>query len=243
MAFNDRIKEARLASGLTQEQVADKIGIAKSTLTGYEKGNREPSIPTVKKLMDILNVDANFLYQDEMTELRQVDETYYSKIEQEVIKKYRCLDNRGRELVDIVLDKEYRYSTESPREFIMLEEAPLRPRYPRLASAGTGQYVFDDIPPEMVRIDDDYEDSDFVIGVNGDSMEPTYHDYDDLIVKKQPKVNIGEIGIFMINGEAFVKEFKGDRLHSHNPNYEDIILNENMDIHCIGKVIGKRKLK
>lgn len=243
MAFNDRIKEARLASGLTQEQVADKIGIAKSTLTGYEKGNREPSIPTVKKLMDILNVDANFLYQDEMTELRQVDETYYSKIEQEHIKKYRCLDNRGRELVDMVLDKEYRYSTESPREFIMLEEAPLRPRYPRLASAGTGQYVFDDIPPELIEIDEDYVDSDFVIGVNGDSMEPTYHDYDDLIIKKQPKVNIGEIGIFMINGEAFVKEFKGDRLHSHNPNYEDIILNENMDIHCIGKVIGKRKLK
>lgn len=241
MAFNDRIKEARLASGLTQEQVADKIGIAKSTLTGYEKGNREPSIPTVKKLMDILNVDANFLYQDEMTELRQTDETYYSKIEQEVIKKYRCLDNRGREAVDLLLDKEYRYSTESPREFIMLEEAPLRPRYPRLASAGTGQYVFDDIPPELVEIDEDYVDSDFVIGVNGDSMEPTYHDYDDLIVKKQPKVNVGEIGIFMINGEAFVKEFKGDRLHSHNPSYEDIILNENMDIHCIGKVIGKRK--
>lgn len=243
MAFNDRIKEARLASGLTQEQVAEKIGIAKSTLTGYEKGNREPSIPTVKKLMDILNVDANFLYQDEMTDLRQTDDSYYSKSEQEVIKKYRCLDNRGREAVDLLLDKEYRYSTESPREFIMLEEAPLRPRYPRLASAGTGQYVFDDIPPEMVRIDDEYEDSDFVIGVNGDSMEPTYHDYDDLIVKKQPKVNIGEIGIFMINGEAFVKEFKGDRLHSHNPNYEDILLNENMDIHCIGKVIGKRKLK
>lgn len=243
MAFNDRIKEARLASGLTQEQVADKIGIAKSTLTGYEKGNREPSIPTVKKLMDILNVDANFLYQDEMTELRQTDETYYSKIEQEVIKKYRCLDNRGREAVDLLLDKEYRYSTESPREFIMLEEAPLRPRYPRLASAGTGQYVFDDIPPEMVEIDEAYTDSDFVIGVNGDSMEPTYHDYDDLIVKKQPEVNIGEIGIFMINGEAFVKEFKGDHLHSHNPKYADILLNENMDIRCIGKVIGKRELK
>lgn len=166
-----------------------------------------------------------------------------TQIEEEHLKKYRCLDNRGRELVDMVLDKEYRYSTESPREFIMLEEAPLRPRYPRLASAGSGQYVFDDIPPELVEIDEDYVDSDFVISVNGDSMEPTYHDYDDLIIKKQPKVSIGEIGIFMINGEAFVKEFKGDRLHSHNPNYADIILNENMDIRCIGKVIGKRELK
>lgn len=239
MAFNDRIKEARLASGLTQEQVADKIGIAKSTLTGYEKGNREPSIPTVKKLMSILNVDANYLYQDEMLNSNQ-SELFYSLTEQEHIKKYRSLDNRGRELVDMVLDKEYRYATESPREFLMLEEAPYRPRYERLASAGTGQYVFDDIPPEMVQIPEEFIDSDFVIGVNGDSMEPTYHDYDDLIVKKQLKVNDGEIGIFMIDGEAFVKEFRGDRLHSHNPEYDDIMLNEYMDIRCIGKVIGKR---
>ena len=141
---------------------------------------------------------------------------------------------------DVYKRQEYRYATESPREFLMLEEAPYRPRYERLASAGTGQYVFDDIPPEMVQIPEEFIDSDFVIGVNGDSMEPTYHDYDDLIVKKQLKVNDGEIGIFMIDGEAFVKEFRGDRLHSHNPEYDDIMLNEYMDIRCIGKVIGKR---
>lgn len=50
MSLNDRIKEARLQNGMTQEQLADKIGVAKSTLTGYEKGNREPNIPTLRKL-------------------------------------------------------------------------------------------------------------------------------------------------------------------------------------------------
>ena len=48
MSLNDRIKEARLRNGMTQEQLADKIGVAKSTLTGYEKGNREPNIPTLE---------------------------------------------------------------------------------------------------------------------------------------------------------------------------------------------------
>ena len=67
MAFNDRLKEARNNAGLTQEQLAKKLGLAKSTITGYEKGTSEPNMITVKNLMDILKVDANYLWQDEMT--------------------------------------------------------------------------------------------------------------------------------------------------------------------------------
>ena len=51
MAFKDRLKEARLTKGLTQEQIAEKIGVAKSTFTGYEKGNSEPNMLTVSKIM------------------------------------------------------------------------------------------------------------------------------------------------------------------------------------------------
>lgn len=134
------------------------------------------------------------------------------------------------------------YKPETFKEFVILDTIPY---YGRIASAGTGQYVFDDIPPEMIELEKDMNSTqvDFAIGVNGDSMEPTYRDGDTVLIKKQDKINKGEVGIFMINGEAYVKEFKGDKLHSHNPNYVDIILNENMDIRCIGKVIGKRELK
>ena len=38
MAYQDRIREARNAVGMTQEQLANKLGIATSTLNGYEKG-------------------------------------------------------------------------------------------------------------------------------------------------------------------------------------------------------------
>ena len=37
MAFIDRLKEARLQKGFTQEQIAEKIGVAKSTYTGDER--------------------------------------------------------------------------------------------------------------------------------------------------------------------------------------------------------------
>ena len=81
--FNDRLKEARLSSGLTQEQLANEIGVAKSTVTGYEKGNSEPNMVTVQRIMETLNVDANFLWQDEMKNTTQL---VISMSEKELIK-------------------------------------------------------------------------------------------------------------------------------------------------------------
>lgn len=102
MAIKDRIKEARLKNGYTQEQLAQIIGVAKSTLAGYELGSREPSIVTIIKIMQATGVDANYLWQDEMDFPIQV-----SYVEMEHINKYRNLDDHGREMVDFVLDAEY----------------------------------------------------------------------------------------------------------------------------------------
>ena len=64
MALEDRIKEARKNNGLTQQQAAGLIGVAKSTWAGYESGNSTPDIDKIVKIMDVLNVDANYLWQD-----------------------------------------------------------------------------------------------------------------------------------------------------------------------------------
>lgn len=105
MAFKDRIKEARLNNKLTQEQLAEKIGVAKSTLAGYEKGNREPNLETTIKIMTVLGIDANYLWQDEMDFPMKV-----SYEEMEHIEKYRYLDDHGREMVDFTLEKEWERS-------------------------------------------------------------------------------------------------------------------------------------
>lgn len=64
--FKDRLREARRLAKLTQGQLAEQIGVATSTLTGYEKGNSEPDMKKIEKIMSALGVDANFLWQDEM---------------------------------------------------------------------------------------------------------------------------------------------------------------------------------
>ena len=108
MAFYDRLKESRIKSGLTQEQLAEKLGVAKSTLSGYESGNREPTIATIAKVLDILNIDANYLYQDETKALTELIVDCDKKM---LLKKYSDLDDHGREMVDFTLQKEWERST------------------------------------------------------------------------------------------------------------------------------------
>lgn len=59
--FNENLKMAREKKNMTQKEVADSIGVAKSTYSLYESGNREPNVQTIKKIADTLNVSADDL--------------------------------------------------------------------------------------------------------------------------------------------------------------------------------------
>lgn len=108
----------------------------------------------------------------------------------------------------------------------------------KIAAAGVGFY-FDDIPTDTIEAPY-MEGADFIIGVNGDSMDPTYNDGDLVYVEKRQIVEIGDIGIFLVNGECYIKEAGENELISHNPDYPNIPGTEH--IHCIGKVLGKVEL-
>ena len=233
MAFKEQLKAARLAKGYTQEQLATAIGVAKSTFTGYEKGNSEPNMLTIKKLMEILEVDANYLWYDENDNSNSFVTSF---IEQQIIKKYRLIDETGKNTVEFVLNDIYDRCVKEPAP---LYETVLKPAYQCGLSAGTGLYAFDDVPTEQIEVPIDFKDIDFVISVSGDSMEPTYRDGDKVMIKKQRDIKIGEIGAFMVNGEAYIKELGNKCLIAHNKKYAPIHFNESMRIDCIGKVIGK----
>lgn len=59
--FNENLKIARERRNMTQKEVADSIGVAKSTYSLYESGNREPNVQTIKKIADTLKVSADDL--------------------------------------------------------------------------------------------------------------------------------------------------------------------------------------
>ena len=59
--LKDRLKELRLKSGLTQQQLGDLIHVTKVSICGYEKGDRVPSLDTLLDLANALKVDLNTL--------------------------------------------------------------------------------------------------------------------------------------------------------------------------------------
>ena len=84
--------------------------------------------------------------------------------------------------------------------------------------------------------------ADMVIKVQGRSMEPSYQDGDYVLVRFQPDIEVGEVGIWTIDGLGYVKERGEDRLISQNPDISDIIIGEQECI-CVGKVISKLPLE
>ena len=106
-------------------------------------------------------------------------------------------------------------------------------------SAGTGT-VLDDENTEEWRILKNYytKNADFCVTVTGDSMEPTYKDGDIVLVSATPEIRKGEVGVFLLNGEGFIKELGDGFLLSHNAAYENIPVTAEDQFVCFGKVLG-----
>lgn len=151
MGFKERLKEARKAKGYTQEMLANAIGIAKSTVTGYEKGNSEPDMGKIFKIMSILEVDANYLWQDEMNELS--NKTILSQEAIEVAKVYDKAEIDKQNIVRLTLGLDLKKDTKitrihepRPDKYDMVAETPAEyPDHLKLNAArplkgATGEY-------------------------------------------------------------------------------------------------------
>lgn len=63
MGFGENLRRARDAKGMTQQQVADLMGISKSTYCGYETGKRQPDVAKIKQLSNILGTPADSILE------------------------------------------------------------------------------------------------------------------------------------------------------------------------------------
>lgn len=254
MSFKDRIREARLNKHLTQEQLSKKIGVAKSTLAGYEGGNREPSMLTVSKIMDVLEVDANYLWQDEM------GNNFPEKVSYEeltLIEKYRDLDDYGRKTIDLVLERELdRYKQfkrlqhktanltviegdDEPAEDYG-ENVVMMPTFMQKLCAGTGS-IGDDVQLEneaypAIRVP---AGAQYAATVAGDSMEPEYSDGDVVFFNDTNTPRFGDIVVLSINKENYLKKYTERGFEALNPKYDILVPGESDFVVVLGKVLGK----
>lgn len=63
--WNQRIKKARKELGITQEELANRMDVHRSTIANYELGRRKPTFIELKKLAEILHVDINYLFESD----------------------------------------------------------------------------------------------------------------------------------------------------------------------------------
>ena len=232
------LKEGRKKRGLTQAEVAEAIGAKRSTIAGYERGTADPDIDTYMKLCRLYRLNYVSIFNTAYDMMGDQNKNL-SDEEDMLLEKFRILNSGDKSLLFSLIDR----FLDPPESKI--KEEPIRyvvkPAFWASPSAGTGNYLSDDIPMTEIQIPATKasESADFVLRVNGRSMEPKFKDGDLVLVKRADAVDQGRIGIFVVNGEAVIKECCDGYLHSLNPEFNDIQLKSNDSIRCLGEVIGK----
>lgn len=249
--FEKRLKQAMFIRRVKQAELSEMTGLKEGKISSYVNGKYKPNAKTLSIIAKALDVSPEWLIgiQEEPQVLKaRISDTlkndpdipFFSCSEEEnrFLEKYRAIDQRGRNAVDYILDEEYyRCQLEETVEYND-DIVPMRYAGQRAAA---GRWIFDEnVPTEMVLVKPK-EGADFVIGISGDSMEPDYCDGDKVYIKRTTDLIFGEVGLFQIGDEYYIKELTPEGLRSVNPKYAVIPKSENIIV--IGKVLGKAKEK
>lgn len=100
MAFKDMLKFFREREGLSQGELAAKLGLSTSTISMYEVGKREPNFEIEEKIADLFNTDLNTL-RGTSNDLHSFS---FNSEEQQIIKAYRSAPEGIKESVCKLLD-------------------------------------------------------------------------------------------------------------------------------------------
>ena len=103
--FAENLKNARIRAGLTQAQVAEKIGVAPSSYSFYESGKREPDVMKIKQIAAVLGVTG-----DELLGIGGNDTfvtAHLTSWEEKCLDKYRALPQNFQRIIDELINALY----------------------------------------------------------------------------------------------------------------------------------------
>ena len=231
LGHNLRLNRERL--GLQQLDVAAHLHVTSASVSNREKDANFPDVGTLYRLCKLYDVTPDELMGVTTTTYRSLSMT-----ERRLIEQYRNLDSHGLQMITSVMKMEVeRQQAEVQRKARKIMQ--LRDYY-LPASAGIGEYVPEGDNYEWLDVYETPETTcaDMIVHVAGDSMRPTLKDGDRLLIQQTESLVIGELGVFMVNGESFVKELGKNCLVSHNRKYRDVRFSDYDDIRCVGRVLG-----
>lgn len=235
-SFKDRLKQIMSERKISQSELSRRTGIGRNSISDYLNGKYEAKQDKVFELAKALNVNEAWLMGFDISKNRKIENnditSIYSKLtppRQSNVLKYATnqleeQNNDSDNLVDF-----NSYIQEKSEVYIY-----------GCASAGIGERLYNEpISKEFVR---GYVPAhDIALKVNGDSMEPLFKNGQIIFIEKSHTIKDGQIGVFIINGDAYVKKVyvEDNRLTlvSLNKKYKDLHFYDNESVRLVGKVI------
>ena len=233
MQYGEIIRQRRAALGMNQAELAGRLGVSRNTVAGWETNHSRPDLGTVPSLCAALKISLSTFFGVERKRTAE---------ERRMLEVFSALEGPDREIILWQTEALAARRAEQRRK----EAPPPLPKVVRLfrsdlgAAAGFGEDLGEARGEEMILLADrETEQADEIITVCGHSMEPTFLDGDLVLIRHTKELREGEIGIFLVDNEGYIKEYRKDGLHSHNPEYRTMTFREDQDVRCIGRVIGK----
>lgn len=216
--INENIRKRRLALRLSQDELAAKLGYTnRSTIAKIEAGINDVTHSKIIAFAKALETTPAYLmgWGDEVT------------FQDEEIPLAGPFDINA-------------YIAQQEQMENVLTKIPF---YDSVVSAGNGAWLADGHEYTYLYLEDVPESADFALRVRGDSMEPMYSDDDIVFVRANTLVESGQIGVFCLNDEGYLKMLQGNKLVSLNENYKPVIMNEWDNYFCAGRVVGKTRIE
>lgn len=109
MSFGSRLKERREALKLKQSDLGAMLGVTGSAIGNYENGVSSPKADILYRVFDVLQCDANYLFQDEMAEKNSAS----VKADEALLSLFHELNEEGQEKLldyadDLVRSEKYK---------------------------------------------------------------------------------------------------------------------------------------
>ena len=225
--LGEKLTALRRRAGLSQKALAERLAVygvfvSNQAVSKWENGMTQPSAEQFLALcraLDAENLGAEF-FGRRGGMLRGLNDAGVKKL---------------REYADLLRASGlYALPSDERAERVL-------PLYSLAVSAGTGQFLDSDDFESVIVGAEVPESADYGVRVSGNSMEPRYTDGQTVWVQYRRTLRSGEIGVFLYDGSAYLKQLisdeKGTRLHSLNPDYSDIPVQAAGELRVLGKVV------
>lgn len=218
MYYPEKLKQRRQELGLKQTEIAKKLGISKQSYFAWEKGVTQPTKNNLAKLEELLNVPVGYFNELEIA-------TLYKKL------------NNGNQ------DKALSYvkSLVEQQNVVSINEARFSYKVYERLSAGIGATIYEDMDYDTVYFDKELA-HDFASWIDGDSMEPTYHNGSVALIRETGFDYDGAVYAVVWNSQTYIKkvyrEAEGLRLVSINKDYADKFAPYDDNPRIVGKIVG-----